>query len=78
MPSAPLLLQQRPRGPLNALHLAARAGSTERTVAVLSRRFYDIDQQDPEGATPFMFAADEVLRILLINKKGGRRVFRGR
>ena len=62
-------LQQRPRGPFNKLHLAARVGSTERTVALLSSASIDIDKAGPEGWTPLMIAAfggySRVIKILL-------------
>ena len=62
-------MRQRPRGPWNELHNAAKVGSTERTVALLSNGSIDIDQQEPQGATPLMLAAYNgflrVVRILL-------------
>lgn len=54
---------------MNGLHFAAINGSTERTLAVLARGEIDIDQGDPEGITPLMFASFEgharVVKILL-------------
>ena len=61
--------QQRLRGPLNELHFAAHTGSTDRTRALLSIGRINIDQGDPTGWTPLMFAArgnrSDVARILL-------------
>ena len=61
--------QQWPRGLENELHFAAADGSTKRTIAALSKGKIDIDQGDPMGWTPLMFAAQEghslVVRILL-------------
>lgn len=55
--------------PAYMLHEAAANGSTERTVALLSRRSIDIDQRSPKGMTPLMTAAEKgfsrVARILL-------------
>lgn len=54
---------------MNALHNAACMGSTERTLAVLSRGAIDIDGGDHEGVTPLMFASlggyARIVRILL-------------
>lgn len=62
-----------PRGPRNELHLATRAGSIERTVALLSDGSVDIDQGTPEGYTPLMLTTANghvhIVRILL-NKRG--------
>lgn len=61
--------QQWPRGPKNRLHHAAHCGSVEGTLALLSQESINIDQGDPEGVTPLMFAAvkgsSRVVRILL-------------
>ena len=58
-----------PRGAINDLHHAAYRGSVEATLAVLSRRSIDINEGDPDGFTPLMFAAQDgyspVARILL-------------
>lgn len=63
--------QQWPRGPVNDLHRAACRGSTARIIALLSSGSINIDQGDPDGNTPLMFAAQEghspVARIL-VNK----------
>ena len=64
--------RQWPRGPLNALHQAARDGSIERTVALLSSGSIDVDRGNPQGDTPLMFAAmNDFLPIarLLLNKR---------
>lgn len=57
------------RGPRNDLHKAAGKGSVGRVVDLLSRGSIDIDQGDPQMATPLMFAAvggcSAVVRILL-------------
>ena len=59
------------RGPLNCLHAAAQRGSVERTLALLAKGSFDIDQGSPSGQTPLMFAAfsgySRVVRILLNN-----------
>lgn len=53
----------------NKLHYAARAGSTERTVALLRRGEINIDEGDSSGNTPLMEASfrdfSHVVRILL-------------
>lgn len=60
-----------PRIPLNDLHRAATLGSTERTLAVLSRGVVDIDEGglDLDGYTPLMVACyrgnSGVVEILL-------------
>lgn len=58
-----------PRGPLNELHHSAMRGSTERTIALLSKGSINIDQGDPRGVTPLMVAAERnhsrVVRVLL-------------
>ena len=46
-----------PRGSANELHSAARAGSVERTIALLSRGVIDIDEGEPTGMNPLMIAA---------------------
>ena len=55
---------------MHELHVAARDGSTERTVSLLSRGAIDIDEGTPDdGVTPLMLAAglgySRVVRILL-------------
>lgn len=69
MPPAQLL--QWPRGPRNSLHNAAKDGSAERTAALLSRGTIDINEGDPDGWTPLLFAAgmghSRVVVILLRN-----------
>ena len=61
--------QQWPRGPPNELHYAAKDGSSERTLALLSSGLIDIDQGTPDGRTPLMLAAhrdnSHVVRMLL-------------
>ncbi len=56
----------------NGLHQAARAGSTERTLALLSSGSIDINQGSPQGVTPLMVAAlkgyASIVRILLNHK----------
>lgn len=64
--------RQWPKGPDNELHFAARHGSMERALALLSRGVIDIDQGDPKGFTPLMLAAfyghSRVLKVIL-NKR---------
>lgn len=52
-----ILPQQWPRGPRNGLHRAAKDGSAERTLSLLSSGLIDIDQGDSDGWTPLLFAA---------------------
>lgn len=63
------LRQQGALGPFNDLHRAARAGSIGGTIGVLASGSIDIDQRDPEGWTPLMFASSNnypsVVRLLL-------------
>ncbi|CAN0048152.1 unnamed protein product [Hapterophycus canaliculatus] len=60
-----------PRGPKNKLHKAAKAGSAARTTALLASGSIDIDEGDPDGWTPLIFAAgmghSKVVLILLEN-----------
>ncbi|CAM9484934.1 unnamed protein product, partial [Scytosiphon promiscuus] len=56
-PPPPPVQRQWPRGPRNSLHNAAKDGSAERTTALLSRGSIDIDEGDPDGWTPLIFAA---------------------
>lgn len=72
MPSVPPLLEPSPRGPCNQLHhQAAQDGSVERTLALLSSGSINIDEGNPGGWTPLMYATDKgclrVIRILLDN-----------
>ena len=55
------------RDPLNELHKASVLGSTERVVALLLDESMDINQGNPMGWTPLMFASchSHVARILL-------------
>eukprot|EP00752_Nemacystus_decipiens_P011677 g10364.t1 len=61
--------QHWPRGPINKLHEAAYDGCAERTTALLSRGSIDINEGNPSGFTPLIFAAQDghsrVVRILL-------------
>lgn len=61
--------KRRTRGRKTALHKAAAGGSIERTIALLSMGSIDIDQGDPAGWTPLMYAAhgrhSRVAQILL-------------
>eukprot|EP00752_Nemacystus_decipiens_P011612 g10310.t1 len=61
--------QRSARGRKTALHKAACGGSSERTIALLSRGLINIDQGDPDGWTPLMYAAagghSRVAQILL-------------
>lgn len=59
-----------PRGPPNHLHFAARDGSTERTVALLSDRSIDIDQRTPEGKNPNSHAITQDTPLMLAAMKG--------
>ena len=70
MPAVPRPRWQCHGDATNDLHLAARDGSIERTIALLSRGSLDIDQRTPEeGYTPLMVAAmnrkSSIARILL-------------
>ncbi|CAN0354109.1 unnamed protein product, partial [Ectocarpus sp. 8 AP-2014] len=51
------------------LHKAALDGSSQRTESLLAGGKIDIDQGDPRGWTPLMFAAEEghsnVIKVLL-------------
>ncbi len=71
--------RQWPRSPLNELHKAARDGSTERLVTLLSDGSIDIDQGDEHGGTPLILASynnrSGIVRILLDN--GGQRINSG-
>ncbi|CAM9936351.1 unnamed protein product, partial [Ectocarpus fasciculatus] len=62
-------LQRFARGPRNELHKAALDGSSKRTETLLAGGTLDIDQGDPSGWTPLMFAAEEghsnVVAVLL-------------
>ncbi|CBN76136.1 EsV-1-199 [Ectocarpus siliculosus] len=62
-------LQRLARGPRNELHKAALDGSSQRTESLLAGGRIDIDQGDPRGWTPLMFAAEEghsnVIKVLL-------------
>ncbi|CAM9660104.1 unnamed protein product [Ectocarpus sp. 4 AP-2014] len=62
--------RQVPRGPTNALHIAACDGSVQQTLEFLASGLpYDIDQLNPEGWSALMFAGQngcpQVTRILL-------------
>ncbi len=61
-----------PRGPINALHLAARKGSTERVLSLLNLSSGSINIDEgaaPDGLTPLMIAAlngySRIVSILL-------------
>lgn len=61
--------RQWPRGPINELHYAARKGSIERVLFLLSSGSIDINQGTPEGVTPLTIAAlngfSRIVRVLL-------------
>ena len=69
MPSLPPSQHRVPRGPVGELHQAAGAGSSELVQALLSSASIDIDQVNPQGFTPLIFAAEKgfsrVVRILI-------------
>lgn len=46
------------KGPLNELHVAAAAGSLQGVRRLLSTGSIDIDQGNPDGATPLILAAE--------------------
>lgn len=56
---------------MHELIIAARIGSTKRVLDLLSRRVIDINQGDPNGNTPLMYATlfnhPHIVRILLDN-----------
>lgn len=62
-------LQRLARGPRNELHKAALDGSSTRIETLLAGGTIDIDQGDPRGWTPLMYAAEEghsdVVTVLL-------------
>ncbi|CAN0135695.1 unnamed protein product [Pylaiella littoralis] len=66
--------QRRPRGPMNELHGAALCGSVKRVEAILSSASIPIDQGDPRGGTPLMYATLKdhapVVRVLLAEGAG--------
>lgn len=55
--AVPSRQQQWPRGPVNDLHRAARAGSVQVIIALLAHGSINIDLGDPKGWTPLMLAA---------------------
>lgn len=69
MASTVPLLQNWAPGPANELHDAAYDGSTEQTLALLSRGSIDINEGDPAGWTPLMYGASRgfsrIVEILL-------------
>ncbi|CAM9884700.1 unnamed protein product [Pylaiella littoralis] len=58
-----------PRGPLNMLHEAAGEGDVHCTIAIVSMGLIDINQREPKGCTPLMFAVGmghaPVVKVLL-------------
>lgn len=66
--------QRRPRGPTSELHAAVLCGSIKRMEALLSSQSIPIDQGDPRGSTPLMYAAlkghGSVARVLLAKGAG--------